>query len=194
MRPALLVVVTACATPTAAPIHNAANPSPPPPAVKLPSAYAALFVDGARYKLGDATCEIVAARPLPGGWQSSLQCTGTELAKRVDHDFAATTTGLWIVGVEFDGNFAALEPDDMVMAATPKDIMKPTIADPTYPTGHLFELHPEGDAWCMGELGYGGDESAWQICLSARGVTGIWSQIPGGPEASYGVVRKADGS
>jgi hypothetical protein len=48
----------------------------------------------------------------------------------------------------------------MVMAADPKPIMRPTIEDPNYPTGRLYELRAHHGVWCMSELGYGGDEAA----------------------------------
>jgi hypothetical protein len=178
-----------------------ANRSTPTPVTPAP--FAGLFRAGARWTFaaemtidaattrGTVTCRIDSVLPIPHGSVSSLRCDGMQYANRIDHRFVATTAGMWIVGDEFDGDAATLAPSAMVMSSPPRENMQSTMDDPSYPTGHLLVVAPHGEGWCMTASGFGGDETGWELCVSAaRGVVGGRGFVAGWFETRFGDIPR----
>ena len=193
MTRAALLALAACGS--APPVvANRAEPTP-----VTPTPFAGLFradaswrfaaettVDGATTH-GTVTCRIDSVLPIAHGSVSSLRCDGMQYANRIDHRFVATAAGLWIVGDDFAGDAATLAPAAMVMSSPPRENMQSTMEDRSYPTGHLLVVAPHGDAWCITDSGFGGDETGWELCVSTtRGVVGGRGFVAGWFETRFG--------
>jgi hypothetical protein len=187
-------------------------PATPPRigAPQLPAIYAKLFVGGTTWTFaataehgyddgngfqqekqdGIVTCTITTVRKIRDGRVAELACGGGDddvadaihLPDSPNGTFVGTAKGLWRVDDTFHDDISTLDPEQMLIAATPVayELETKDPGDDRFGRTRSVVAQPDG-SWCINESSWGGDEGGWSLCLRAGvGLVGGTSFFGGG--------------
>jgi len=196
VRALTIVAIGACAAAPSAPITSKRGPIV---ATGIPSLFAPLFRDGARWtfdaettvgdgaghhdtKPGRITCSIAHTRALAHAWLAELACTGIVADQSADGVLVATAAGLWHVETPLaemtDARVAELAPTSMSIDATPHTREHTNTLSENEQETYTVQ-RGAGDSWCFNYGTNLGDERGWMLCIdAAKGLVGgsaFWS-------------------